>query len=88
MGNGKEGAQGEGRRLCVATKYVATKLVGATLYSSPSGNHNRSVPVQCSTIVNSGLKSVTSCAENQKSIVQFHLFEYEMSRGLQVLSEC
>ena len=37
------------------------------------------VPVQCSTIVNSGLKSVSSCARNQKSIVQSP-FEYETSR--------
>jgi len=45
------------------------------------------VPVQSSTIVNSGFLSVAFSPQGQGSIVQFHLFEYEMSRGLQVLGE-
>ena len=69
-----------GRREPLRRHYVVAEPIGTTLYSSILGNHDEVQLVQCSTIVNSGLKSVTSCAENQKSIVQFHLFEYEMSR--------
>ena len=67
--------------------YVVAEPIGTTLYSSILGNHDEVPPVQSSTIVNSGLKSVTFSPQGQDSIVQFHLFEYEMSRGLQVLGE-
>ena len=77
----EEGRCAFGRREALRSHYVATKLIGATLNSSPSGNHDRPVPVQSSTIVNSGLKSVTFSPQGEGSIVQFHLFEYEMSRG-------
>ena len=65
--------------------YALVELIGATLNSSTLGNHDRPVPVQCSTIVNSGFKSVTFSPHDQDSILQFHLFEYEMSRGLRVV---
>jgi hypothetical protein len=68
-----------GRREALRRHYVVAEPIGTTLYSSILGNHDEVPRLQCSTIVNSG--SVTSCAENQESIVQFHLFEYEMSRG-------
>ena len=83
----EEGRWKEATKREEGSHYVATKLGCATFYSRPSGNHDRPVPVQCSTIVNSGLKSVTSCVGNQKSIVQIHFFEYEMIRGLQVFSD-
>ena len=84
----EEGRCARGRKEALHSHlvYAATKLVGATLYSSPSGNHDRPVPVQCSTIVNLGLKSVTSCAGNQSPSCK-SIFEYEMSHGFQVFSE-
>ena len=59
--------------------------IGASQCSLILGNHDRPVPVQSSTIVNSGLQSVTFSPHDQDSIVQFYLFEYEMSRGLEYM---
>ena len=71
-----------GHREALRGHYVVAEPIGATFNSSILSNHDEVPPVQSSTIVNSGLKSVTFSPHDQDSIVQIHLFEYEMSRGL------
>ena len=75
------------RTLPYPGRYCVAEPFGAWCHSSILGNHDRPVPVQSSTIVNSGFLSVAFSPQGQGSIVQIHLFEYEMSRGLQVFSE-
>ena len=57
----------------------------ASRHSSILGNHDAMPPLQCWAKRENEFTPVPFLLEVKGSIVQFHLFEYEMSRGL---SEC
>ena len=67
--------------------FDAEEPLNADRRSSIPGNHDAMPPLQCWAKRENEFTPVPFLLEVKGSIVQFHLFEYEMSRGLQVLGE-
>ena len=64
------------------SRYVAAKPIGASEDKRILGNHDAMPPLQCWAKRVNEFTPVPFLLEVKGSIVQFHLFEYEMSCGL------
>ena len=62
------------------SRYVAAKPIGASVNKRIPGNHNAMPPLQCWAKRENEFTPTVSSFFCWHSIVQFHLFEYEMSR--------
>ena len=58
------------------------EALSANRHSSTPGNHDAMPPLQCLAKRENDSTPTAFLLEVKGSIVQFHLFEYEMSRGL------